>query len=500
MSNNTISKLQILDPKYWSGLTRQEHLAAIGGKSPQYIDQRMEKIYEINYGSENIVSFMNKFPIQTIDDPEEPYRWRLEGVEERNIPLVKASLSSTGNQVSASDKAGLGLGVFYMWFPERYFDVTTHIVGENPESFQLRIIEEPVADGTLWRYKVQNFTGDNANFVPYEDLVADTRWKELYGMVEGTLSKRGNGVHHSSHFEMENRISMIRKNVEVPGNMIGAKNPVYGMQYMDGKEKKNAWINKLDWDFFKQFRADKARLLMYGKSNKLSDGTYGHKGESGNTIKAGYGLYEQMASGNVMYYNKFSLKMLTDFALQLCVGKLAEDSRKFLLSTGEYGAAQFHEAAQEKAGSYTGWLRSDHNFKDGGKTLDESQIKKYVFVNGIEFYIMVDPTKDNPVLHTKKFGKGLAQSFTYDIWDIGTSGGESNIKRVVPKDAQEVFRYIPGLRDPFTPGGTGYNGDSGQAVMTASSTDGYSMYKAAWFGVMIRNIKRTGRLIPNVLA
>ena len=113
---------------------------------------------------------------------------------------------------------------------------------------------------------------------------------------------------------------------------------------------------------------------------------------------------------------------------------------------------------------------------------------------------MVDPTKDNPVLHTKKFGKGLAQSFTYDIWDIGTSGGESNIKRVVPKDAQEVFRYIPGLRDPFTPGGTGYNGDSGQAVMTASSTDGYSMYKAAWFGVMIRNIKRTGRLIPNVLA
>ena len=55
--------------------------------------------------------------------------------------------------------------------------------------------------------------------------------------------------------------------------------------------------------------------------------------------------------------------------MQLCVGKLAEDSRKFLLSTGEYGAAQFHEAAQEKAGSYTGWLRSDHNFKDGGKTL-----------------------------------------------------------------------------------------------------------------------------------
>ena len=53
MSNNTISKLQILDPKYWSGLTRQEHLAAIGGKSPQYIDQRMEKIvitsYSIHY-------------------------------------------------------------------------------------------------------------------------------------------------------------------------------------------------------------------------------------------------------------------------------------------------------------------------------------------------------------------------------------------------------------------------------------------------------------------
>lgn len=496
MSNNSFSKLQILDSKYWSGLTREEHLGWLGGKTPQYIDNRLEKIYEINYGDDNIVSFINKFPTMTVEE-DGPYRWRLMGADERNIPLAKASLTATGNQVGASDKAGLNLGIFYMWFPERYFEVTTNIVGENPETYQVRVLEDPVQDGTLWRYKVQNWTGDPDSFVPYEDLAANTRWKELFGSTEQTLSERGNGVHHASHFEMENTLSMIRKNYDVPGNMIGNKNPALVMQGMSDEGKVfNRWIDKLGWDFYKQFRRDKARLFMYGKSNKMDDNSFAHKGESGNTIRSGYGLYEQMESGNLLYYNTFSLDMLTDFALQLSVGKLPEDKREFILSTGEYGAAQFHSAAQEKAGSFTGWSRSDHNWKQGGAELDEVQIKTYTFVNGIKFHVIIDPMKDNQVMHTIRYKNSLASSYTYDIWDIGTTNGESNIMKVALSGGEEVTRYIPGLRDPFTPGAKGENANP---TMAASSKDGYSVYKAFWGGICIKNIKRTGRIIPSVL-
>lgn len=498
MSNNRITPLQVLDQKYWSGLTREQHLAWAYGKTPQYIDKTLEKIYEVNYGDDNLVSFVNKFPVKEIEN-DDPYKWRLMGAEERNVPLLKAALTTSGTQVGPADKAGLARGIFYMWFPERYFEVTTHIVGENPEGTQLRVLEDPIQDGTLWRYKVQNFTSDDFSFVPYDELAQDTRWKELFGQTEQELSERGNGVHHASHFEMENTLSMIRKNYDVPGNMIGMNNPAMGMQFVgdDGKVY-TKWIDKLGWDFYKQFRRDKARILMYGKSNKMEDGSFGHKGESGNTIRSGFGLYQQMEAGNLMHYNTFSLDMLSSFAMQLSVGKLKEDSREFVLSTGEWGALEFHKAASDKASSIS-WNQSAHNWKQGGKELDEVQIGTYTFVNGIKFNVIIDPMKDNPVINTLKYKEGLASSYTYDIWDFGTTNGEPNIQKVTLKGNHEVHRYIPGLRDPYTPGGEGYAGDNGAAVMTASSKDGYSVFKAAWLGIMIRNVKRTGRLIPSVL-
>ena len=76
MSNVQHSKLQIIDQKYWSGLTREEHLAWLGNKTYQYIDEKIEKVYELNYGDDNIVSFINKIPTVEIEE-DVPYRWIL---------------------------------------------------------------------------------------------------------------------------------------------------------------------------------------------------------------------------------------------------------------------------------------------------------------------------------------------------------------------------------------------------------------------------------------
>lgn len=505
MSEVKFSKLQIVDPKYWSGMTREEHFAWMGENKTQMLDERLNSVYELNYGDDNLVSLVDKFDVHEIDE-DVPYRWKLIASEERNIPLKKASMTKTGSQIASTDKAGYGFGEFYLWFPEQYFGEVSNIVGENPEKYQVKV-KEIVPDGLDFRYKVQLQTGDNKLFVPYEELAANTRWKELFAQTEQTLSERGNSVHHASNYMLENTLSMIRKDYFVPGNMITkGENPAMGMNFYsvgkDGKPKKfSKWINKLDWDFYTQFRRDKGRLFLYGKSNKDANGNYTTKGESGNTIRSGFGLYEQMDGGNLLWYTTFSLKMLTNFAQDLSVGKLAEDSRKFILSTGERGASQFHEQAQEYAGTtWNAWSRSGHNWKDNGTTIDEAQITKYRTVNGIEFIIVKDPQKDDPIINTIKFKDGLASSYTYDLWDIGTENGESNIKKVMLKGQHEAFGYIPGLRDPYSPGGKGYSGDSaGSNRMMATAKDGYSCHKAFWGGIMIRNVKRTGRIKPAVL-
>jgi len=495
-----ISKLQTVEPKYWSGLTREAHLGWIGMTEPEAISKVIDKIYEVNYGADNIVSFMDQFPTHYLDT-EGPYYWYLQGADERNIPLVKASLAASYSALSSTDQPGITRTPFYMWFPERYFEATSVIVGEYPDEYALRVTEDPVYDGDGWRYRVELVTGDDNLFVPVTDLAAGTRWSEEYGLVEQELSVRGNTVHHSAPFRMENNTSYIRKNYDVPGNMIlQGKNKPLAFAFVDQDGKQHyRWLDKLGWDFMVQFRRDKARLLLHGKSNKLSDGSFGNKGESGNVIRSGFGLYEQMDGGHTLFYNDFSADMLGDFALDLSVGKLPEDKREFILSTGERGLYKFHKSMSEKATNIS-WLQSDHNIKTSGNnvTLLEGQFLNYEFVNGIKFKVTLDPMKDDPIRNKLPHPEGgLASSYIYDIWDAGTTAGEANIMKVAVKDNEEYFRYIPGMRDPFSAGGMARNADP---TMTASSVDGYTVLKMFIGGIMLKNPLKTGRIIPSILA
>lgn len=494
---NKISALQTLDPKHWSGLTRESHLGWLGMQEPEVISKVLNRLYELNVGSDNIVSLINSLPTEYISD-DVVYKWALQGSDERSIPLIKATTDAAGTTaVTDAAQAGLARGVFYMWFPERYFEATSHIVGEKLELYQLRVIEDPQKVGTAWRLKVQLFTGDDNLFVPAAELAANSMWSELFGLVEQEGSKRGTTVHHTAPYEMENINSMIRKNYDVYGNMIskGKNKPLaYAFVDQDGKTQ-TRWIDKLGWDFYTQFERDKARLIMYGKTNKLDDGSFGHTGESGNALRAGYGMYEQMEYGNILTYNTFALDMLTDFAMDMSYGKLPEDKRTFVLSTGEYGAYQFHKDAVTKASGFT-YLRSDHNIRtmDGRLTLDEGQFMNYVAVNGIKFKLMIDPMKDGYPNTMRHPNGGLASSYIYDILDVGTTNGNANISKVSVKDEEEFFGYIPGLRDPFSP----YNKRS-EPRMMATSVDGYSVYKGFIGGVKITNPKKTARVIPSIL-
>ena len=491
-----VSRLQTVEPQHWSGVTRKSHLGMIGYTQPQYVDKVMDRLYEVNFGADNIVSFINQFPVHYIDQEGE-YRWLLHGSEERSIPLSSASIDGT-NAVGAGDRPGLAYSQFFMTFSEKWFDATSVIVGPDPDAYALRVVEDPVPAAGGWRYKVELVTGDENLFVPLTDLQQGTMWSEDFALVEQDLSKRGAGVRHISPFQMENTTSMIRRNYEVPGSMIKAgKNSPLAFAFVDQKGKTHtAWLDKLAWDFYVQCRRDKARLLMFGKSNRKQDGSYNNKGESGNTISAGFGLYEQMEGGNILPYNKFDLDGLTKFALDISVGKVPGDKRKLVLSTGEYGMWQFHKAASDKASGLR-YLQSGHNFQGSGSnmTLNEGQIMKYVSVNGIEFNLMLDPMKDDPVRNKIVHPEGgLVSSYTYDIWDFGTSNGKPNIQRVAVQGEEEYFKYIPGMRDPFSPGGKGDN-----PTPTSSPVDAYSVYKMFIGGIMVRNPFKTGRLVPAVI-
>ena len=492
-----VFKNQITDPKYWGKLTRESHLANLGMTSIQ-TSKTIERLVDLDIGANNFVNFVESLPVYELDE-EGPYRYAIQGVEERNHGLVKATIDAAGTTlVTDAHKAGYKGGSFYMWFNDDVFSSTSSLTSNHPEQFVLRVVGDGEQYGSLTRYQVQLLgTADSTLFVPASEVAAGSRWVDRFGLVEQEFSVRGNTVSHAGHFMLENSTSVIRKNYEVPGNMInkGVNKPLEWTFVSDDGKKFTAWLPKLEYDFNVQFRRDKANLLLYGKSTTFNGSPSLIKGESGNTIKAGMGLYEFMNSGNIKYYNTFSIDNFAKFILDITYNMVGEDKRKILVTTGEYGLYQVHKELSNKASGYA-WLQSGHNFKTEGNkiVLDEGQMMKYIFINGIEISFMLDKMKDNTIHNMLMHPSGgPVTSYIYDIYDFGTTNGKPNVQKIKVKDYEELYGYIGGMRDPYQP----YNNLATPRMMS-SSKDGYSVFKQWCGGIHMGNPKKTGRYIPTI--
>lgn len=484
-----ISQLQKYEPTDWTGLTTENHLGAMYGLEPILVSNMIDRIFDVNMGLD-IDRFMDKFPTLTIED-DRSFEWLLQGSDLKNIPLISYS-DSAGNTPA---KPGIGYSSFLITIPERYFEVSDVIGLEDKENYQLRVVADPTPSGMNWVYEVALWTGDATLFVPAAQLTAGKRLVKMFSLVEQTLSKRGGTTNHTSPFRMTNRCSMIRMNVDVPGNMInkGENKPLAFAYKETNGVVKTTWLGKLDYDFMTQFKRQKALLALYGKSNKTSQGVYAQKGESGFEIKAGSGLYEQVSPSNVHFYSSFNIDVLADILMSLSVGKLPEDSRKFVMGTGEYGMRQFHRAVETKAVTF-GPNRTEMRFSGSMDQMKYGgQFVAYGFIQGIEITLMHIPFLDDPSLNPAVHPDGgLLSSYEYLILDFGTSNGQPNIQKVTIKNNEEIFKYIPGMRDPYS----AYNNLTKPGV-TASPVDGYTILKMFIGGIKVHNPLRVARFLPN---
>ena len=107
------------ESKDWSGLTTRNHLGALYGEQPEKIGKFISRLEYMDLG-EDLISYLDKFPTITMEDGEKEYEWMLQGAEDKNIPLVKAT-DLAGNAVTATSEFGKGISRFLMWFNEKRF-------------------------------------------------------------------------------------------------------------------------------------------------------------------------------------------------------------------------------------------------------------------------------------------------------------------------------------------------------------------------------------------
>jgi hypothetical protein len=388
-------------------LTKENHLGSIFQLAPQKASNLMVQLLAYHRGK-SLDTFLSQFPVKEFEDDSE-YTWDVISSSRRNIPLVEAR-DENGTKIE-SGVAGEGGAPFYLVFGEDWWADGEVIVGEKNEVYPCRILGDVRMEGTNAVYKVELMGGVTSG-MPAEELQAGKRFSVEYAPVERELSRKVGDLRFSTPVSMRNEWSTIRIQHKVPGSMLNKKLAV-GIPVTEEtaggkltKTVKNMWMHVVDWEAEVQFGEYKNNVLAYGRSNRNANGEYMNFGKSGNVIKMGAGLFEQMESGNTMYYNTFSLKLLEDALYQLSAAKLDFGDRYFLIKTGEMGALQFHKEVLKTVSGWTQFILDNSSVGVVEKTQSKLhsnalsagfQFVEYKAPNGVRVKIDVDPMYDDTV-------------------------------------------------------------------------------------------------------
>ena len=475
---NTISNLQLYAPKSWSGLTTENHLGAVFAQEPTLTSNIISRVFGMNqYAGMDYFLSIGGGDQELPDDND--FEWFLKGDDEKAISIV-------GYSATDSDKPGQFGTLIYIKMAEKYFAVTDKLILDDGET-GVRVMNEPYAEGAHYVYPCQLMTNDVSDFVSTSLLASGSKASKEYSPQERTLNRTYGETHYTSPFKMRNSMSFLSKTYTIPGNM--HQRPLV-IEMTDPKSNATTkiWTQYAEYEFMCQWVKEKERMLFFSKSNKQFDGSYNMMGASGSPIVEGAGIREQISPSYKFYYTDFTIDYLEDVLLNLSINLLPEDQRHFVAFTGERGMVQFHRALENHAARFQ--PLDSKRISGSGQNLGFSgQYREYMGPQGIKFTLVHLPMYDDEIRNRVPHPKGgYTESYRYTILNMGTSGGEKNIRRVYPKGRKELMWHVAGSTSPLGPN-TSFSSSS------ASPVDGYQLFAQAQQGVIIQNPMSCAELI-----
>ena len=497
-----LGKFQSFEFDSWGKTSKLNHLGGIFRLHPQMATEMMVQLLAFHKGK-TLDTFLSQFPTKEFDSDDE-YTWQVIGSMVKNLPLIEAR-TLDGTIVADNVNAGANGEPFYVVFDEDLFADGAVIVGELNEIYPLRILGDGYREGTNIRYKVQ-LMGGVIGGMPGEQLQPGKRFSKEYAPVEREFSRKVDDITFSSPIMMRNEFSSIRMQHKVSGALINKKiafgipvevpnNNGYTVKTYD------MWMHYEQWVLEQQWNAAKNKLIAYGRSNRNKNGEYLDIGKSGEVIRMGAGLFQQMEVNNTDFYNNFSLKKIEDALYNLSAANLDMKDRVFILKTGERGAAQFHKAALDTISGWqafttntdaVGMVRKVNSPLHDNALSIGAQIVEFKAPNGVTVRVDVDPMYDDPVRNKIMHPNGgPAYSYRYDIFDIGTMDQPNIFKVGVKGQVGDYTSYEWGFRNPFT-------GKMGNEYMSHDE-DSATIHKFTTTGVCVLDPTRTMSIIPAVL-
>ena len=276
-----LGRFQMMQFTGWKGLTKDNHLASIYQRAPQKVSDLMIQLLAL-YRGKSLESELAKYPTKEFDTDDE-FMWHVVGSSRRNIPLVEARYEDNTPITSESeDNAGIGTCPFYLVFAEDWFADGEVLFGNLNEVYPMRVLGDPRSEGTNFVYKVE-LMGGITDGIPVERLQRGERFSHEFAPIERELSRKVGDVRITAPVAMRNEWTTLRKQYKVPGSTMLNKKLACGVPVVDkagNRKVQTMWMPWVEWQFEAEWSDEKNSALMFGTSNRNSNGEYHNFGKS----------------------------------------------------------------------------------------------------------------------------------------------------------------------------------------------------------------------------
>lgn len=468
------------ETKEWAGLTKENHIYNfMKTKYPNQLDSAVTRIVAGRDGY-LMDNYLDKWPVKYFENNAK-LTWDCVKSPRTTVKCVGCKTGAFGD-ASALSALGENGQPFYIGFEKDWMFKGETIYGPKGNRYPIRIVSDQarMVGTTAW-YKVVPFGAKvKTSGIPTSEMKAGAKYSWGPYFVADTLSREGGGVRHNTSFSMESEWSIIRIKDEVVGGAGNWALSVYLPEYTENGSIKLAktWMEKELYELEVSFKKAKVLAMLYGVSTKDEDGQYSNMDFSGEPIKAGDGLYDQMEYNGIQYYNvmdgKYILRMIEERAISMCAGgKIDPKNRVFIISAGEWGLNLLSEGLTDRMNGWTRLdidanklnivrnTRSELNPNGVSVAINEWQVTEWSSPMGYRFKFQVDTWKDRTDFFKETINGKPIMSYRFDMMYAGDMNSEQGANIVICKEkgrngATNDFRgYQSGFRNEFT--GAEYN-------------------------------------------
>jgi hypothetical protein len=476
----------------WGNYTKQNHLYYNGLIQPAELAQKpLQFVSTTKSLSRGITPLLDltKGQGKTIKIGQDEWTWKLYGMNCRPA-VVLEDIEPTNNV------QGIQHTKFKIKLDAEYFVVGDILAPKGPKKFQARVQEEPMMDGGGWIYTMQLITDDPTMYLPKKFTRAGEQWKKLFSTYgEGRID--AGSTYHSEmpYFVMQSWLSHVAKKYKVTGD--AASSVLVAQPNITDTNGKlvpggRYWTYTQEAIFDRQWKQDLENLITYSRSTKkvIDEST-------GNMVRQGPGLQELLEEGNVHYYNKFSVKLVSDFLSDIFFNRVSFKDRNIVMLSGQVGCEMWSEAIakiangkfsdmssmfiKEGAGdrSQGGNLIFGNNYKTYNMLWGSLTVVHYPIYDDIETQTEINPMTGRPA---------ESQRFTFLNLGLGDGFANDNLQ-FVERERGESYGYRMGTFGPYGP-------TTNEAM--AHTGDFYEVIRTKKCGIQLTDPKLTGELIFNL--